>query len=325
MLAASPILVRTGSRLHFGLWAWGDQHEHEFGGVGMMVQQPELVVNIDSASQFETSGPLADRLENFAQRCQAAWGWDELPPCNLSTPSVPPQHAGFGLGTQLGLAVTQGLATWTGHEIFLAAAEFARIAGRANRSSVGTYGFLQGGLIVDRGKRSGSPVGELAARVDVPPDWRVLLITPRHTRGVAGEAERAAFAKVPAVPLEVTTQLQQLAEAEIVPAVQAGEFDHFSESLFEYGRLAGQCFASVQGGPYASESIEAIVHWLRSEGVAGVGQSSWGPTVFAFSRSAQSAEELVRRLQKKRDAELFDLVVASANNQAATVEAYSNP
>lgn len=324
MPATSPISVRTGSRLHFGLWAWGERHPREFGGVGMMLEQPELVVAVEAAPQFEASGPLADRLQAFAERCQAAWGWATLPACRLSTPRVPPQHAGFGLGTQLGLAVTQGLASWHQSPV-TSAAEFARIAGRAKRSSVGTYGFLQGGLLVDRGKQAGDHVGELANRVAIPSAWRVVLITPRHTRGVAGEAERAAFAKLPAVPLEVTAELQHLAEAAMVPAAETGDFDHFSQSLFEYGHLAGRCFASVQGGPYASESVESLVRWLRSEGIDGVGQSSWGPTVFAFTRSATEATQLAKQLQQSPQAGAFDLVITKAKNQGAAVGPYNKP
>jgi predicted sugar kinase len=37
----------------------------------------------------------------------------------------------------------------------------------------------------------------------------------------------------------------------------------------------------IQGGPYSHALTGAIVQFLRQLGVAGVGQSSWGPATFA--------------------------------------------
>ena len=42
-------------------------------------------------------------------------------------------------------------------------------------------------------------------------------------------------------------------------------------------------FAPAQGGPYARPAVESIVRYLESRGPHGVGQSSWGPTLYAFT------------------------------------------
>jgi predicted sugar kinase len=57
----------------------------------------------------------------------------------------------------------------------------------------------------------------------------------------------------------------------------------------------------VQGGVYASPQAAAIVEELRGVGFVGVGQSSWGSTIFGFGASSDdrigpSAERVRQRL-----------------------------
>src|SRR5690606_38224673 len=120
-------------------------------------------------------------------------------------------------------------------------------------------------------------LGQLTHWGIFPPDWRFVLFIPTSQTGCAGPAEDRAFADLPPVPHEVTQQLETLATAELVPAVAAGDFSRFSDALFAYGRLAGQCFAAVQGGAFCSSRTAALIDWLRGHGISGVGQSSWGP------------------------------------------------
>ena len=57
--------------------------------------------------------------------------------------------------------------------------------------------------------------------------------------------------------------------------------------------MMGEVFAPHQGGAYASARGEAIAEFARRHGAAGVGQSSWGPTVFAIVRGAAAARDLI--------------------------------
>jgi predicted sugar kinase len=58
-------------------------------------------------------------------------------------------------------------------------------------------------------------------------------------------------------------------------------------------------FAPVQGGTYAGPRVAALVEFIRAQGIAGVGQSSWGPAVFAVVADEERAEGLVRLLSKQ--------------------------
>lgn len=319
MLQEPSFTIRTAARLHFGLWGWGCAGEREFGGVGMMIRQPELAVRFTNCSRFETSGAYSSRIREVANQCVQAWRIDGLPNCRIETLASPPQHAGFGVGTQLSLCVAAGLARWIS-EKGLTPLELALAAKRGLRSAIGTHGFGRGGLLIDAGKRQAEPVGELAARVAVSEQWRVLLITPRGKSGIEGEQERTAFANLPPVEPQTTQDLKRLAFEQIAPACESGDFARFAEAIYQYGRLAGECFATVQGGAYCSIEVAQTVERLRGMGVIGVGQSSWGPTVFGFLPNEEACTASRPEIEKQWDRDRYHLTFTQASNQGAMIE-----
>src|ERR1700722_15761800 len=117
--------IRAPSRLHFGLMsllaegsAWPDRKgcpilpARRFGGVGLMIESPGLVLRVEPASDWSAEGPLAGRALETA-RCFAAAVEADAPgatnPQRLLIESAPCEHVGLGTGTQLALAVAQGL------------------------------------------------------------------------------------------------------------------------------------------------------------------------------------------------------------------------
>jgi beta-RFAP synthase len=312
--------VVAPSRLHFGLLSFGDASVRRFGGAGAMIDRPGLRLRIERAEWFEAVGPLAGRVratvEQLASIRQAA-----LPACRFEIVEAPAEHVGLGTGTQLALSVVAGLAAIETGETALEAFdwnELSAAAGRAARSSVGTYGFALGGLIMEQGKLAGETLGPLEYRVDLPPDWRFVLVVPRRMRGLSGDEERRAFDELPPVPKEVTAALRRELVNELFPAAACGEFERFSQSLYRYGRQAGMLFAAQQGGPFASPEVARLVCAIRELGVRGVGQSSWGPTVFALAASPQAAEELSQRIRPFADPD-HSIMTASPNNAGARI------
>ena len=301
----NSITIEAPSRLHFGMFSFKQPGVRQFGGVGLMLSEPAYVLRASQAKRFEAVGPGAERVALAARRLvQANWlplpatdVIESLPTCRIEVCSSPRPHVGLGSGTQLALATAASLAT-----LFETPApsypKAARITGRGERSAVGLLGFTRGGLIVEAGKQTSEEISPLAAHVHLPEAWRCLLLCPRDEMGKAGEAERTAFAQLPSVAPAVTARLAQMALLELVPAAILGDFDAFSEAAYAFGRLAGECFAPGQGGPYASPRLESLVARLRAIGVRGVGQSSWGPTLFAFVQDAPSAAGLASRLQR---------------------------
>src|SRR5262245_46231150 len=115
-MPADSITVSAPSRLHFGLLAFGGGQPRQFGGAGVMIRQPGLVLRISAAPQFAASGPLAERALAFARRFAEARLDRALPACRIEILAAPAEHVGLGLGTQLGLSVAAGLAAWCGLE-----------------------------------------------------------------------------------------------------------------------------------------------------------------------------------------------------------------
>ena len=300
------VTISTPSRLHFGLLRFEQIDGPSFGGLGMMIAEPRCTLRLTAASEWQSNGPDAERAITHAQQALAHLVAAGQRPAgaNQQTPpalrievldSIPP-HQGLGSGTQLALAIAAGVRTLYGVPP-ASAEELAAMVGRGRRSAIGCHGFLQGGLLYELGSLPNEPLGRLAQRVEVPAAWRIVLIAASPAAGLSGEHEASAFGQLPPVPAATTARLAQLAEASILPAVANIDFDLFGEALFEYGRLAGDCFSSVQGGPYASAEIAACVETLRSLGVRGVGQSSWGPTVFAFAGDQAHADDVVARMR----------------------------
>lgn len=333
--ASGQVRVVAPSRLHFGLLSFGRDDVRQYGGIGLMVDRPTVRLRLDRAECYETRFELTDKLMppadaatirrslavrvgEFAGRWAAFHKLPAPPCCCISIESAPLQHVGLGTGTQLALSVAAGLNALFGLGE-PSAVELAMSVGRGLRSAVGTYGFVLGGLIVERGKLPGEAIAPLDCRLDLPADWRALLIQSAATSGLSGSDEQQAFDNLPPVPDDVTRRLTDEIRLVMLPAAARGDFDEFSESVYRYGRLAGQCFAPIQGGPYNGPDLERLVESIRACGIRGVGQSSWGPTLFALLPDAAAAEALQRRLTETLPPPLPMMLSTSLNHRGAQV------
>jgi beta-RFAP synthase len=310
--------VTAPSRLHFGLWSLSGGSGRQFGGVGAMVEQPGLALEVRPWPQLVATGPLADRAVYYARRWAEFHG-HPTPSCQLQVVSAAPQHVGLGIGTQLALSIAAGLNRLCGLPS-QTSPELALSVGRGLRSAVGTYGFVLGGLIVEQGKLPGEPVSPLDCRIELPDQWRFVLARPTGLAGLAGDDEASAIASLPAVPPHVTELLVAEVREQLVPGAATADFPLFAESLYRYGNLSGRCFAPRQGGPYNGPLLTRLVEQIRSLGAVGVGQSSWGPTLFAVQPSQAAAEQLAARLQRLADVPQLQIVIAPPCNRGARID-----
>jgi beta-RFAP synthase len=300
------------------MFGFGHADRPQFGGVGLMIEPPAVEVTIERAAAFRATGALSDRTRDLVDAAAASWNLVHLPPCEVRVHS-PPSHVGLGVGTQHSLAVAAGLRRFL--RLPDRAAELlAHDVARGRRSSVGTFGFQHGGLIVDAGHTPGAPLGKLARRIAVPHAWRFVLACRSNQCGLSGPTETEAFSRLPPVPDDVTRQLWDIVHSEMVPALEQAECRAFGESVYRFGVLAGECFAAVQGGPFASREIALLVEAIRDFGIPGAGQSSWGPTVFAVCESETSAHRLCDWLSSRTDSHTYKLSIASPNNHGAQIE-----
>jgi predicted sugar kinase len=175
-------------------------------------------------------------------------------------------------------------------------------------------------MIVEAGKRSEDEISPLLHRVPLPEDWRFLLIRSTESEGLSGENERQAFGRLPPVPVEVTARMCQDLLLELIPAAIEGDFSAFSKALFRFGEDAGRCFAPQQGGVYGSAQMTWAVEELCKLGVAGVAQSSWGPTVFAVLPDQHAAEEIQAHFERSRQARSLTCTIARPRNEPARMD-----
>jgi beta-RFAP synthase len=242
----------------------------------------------------ELAARAAKSISTYRKRCPA-----ESKPsyCEMELWSAIPSHQGLGAGTQLGMAVATALSLLSG-DADVDPSTLARWVGRGSRSAIGIRGFERGGFLVDAGKERDEQIGRLEARVDVPADWRFLLINPPDAAsGLSGEAESAALKRLPATSLEMTERLRRLAMAEMLPALTAGDCNRFGEAVFEFGQLVGEYFRPIQGGIYSTPQSAELVEWIRREGYRGVAQTSWGPTLAVCCVDQTSAQLLREKMQ----------------------------
>jgi beta-RFAP synthase len=289
--------ITSPSRLHFGLLSFGDSTRRQFGGAGVMLGEPALRVRFEPSKEWNFAGPPADRVRELTERILLRLSslGRTIQPQRIEVFAAPRGHVGFGSGTQLGLAIAAGIL----HSQNLAITgleQLMLLTGRGLRSSVGSYGFLHGGLIVEAGKFPGETLAPLVKQLPLPQAWRVLLVIPRASQGLSGAPEKEAFAALPPVPAATSDRLAAELLFEMIPAAASADFARFAASVGRYGELAGNCFATIQHGAYASEHVTAIVRTLQEHGAPGVGQSSWGPLVFAWAESSCAAEELAQRV-----------------------------
>jgi beta-ribofuranosylaminobenzene 5'-phosphate synthase len=314
---SGTVHVRAPCRLHFGMFGFGRSDRPQFGGVGLMVEPPCVEVDLSPADCFSAQGDHALRAKQFAELAVEHWRLLSLPNCRIDVHS-PPDHVGLGVGTQLGLAIAAGLRRYLGLPELPAEVQ-ATSVGRGQRSAVGTHGFQLGGLIVDAGKASDEAVGKLGLRIALPAAWRFVLVRSTGAIGVAGDRESEAFAALPPVPESVSRELWRIVNEQMLPAVGARNHVKFGEGVYHFGRLAGECFSAAQGGPFASAAIAELVAAIRAVGVTGVGQSSWGPTVFALTADEAEAQRLAQCLRDRNLAAECEITIARPNNAGASI------
>lgn len=320
--------IRTGSRLHFGLIRLGSG-PLRFGGLGVMIEAPGVSLSARRAAQWSCVGPASNefavRVLKFAALFQPQIPTEMLPKalaCELHT--APAAHTGLGSGTQLDLAIAAAVYTIAGQAL-PSPRQLAMETRRGRRSAIGCHGFYQGGLLFEGGKEDLEPLSDLQCRVDFPAAWRFVLIRPPKAVGVAGAMEQQVFDQSPRIDDDHAEGMSRLARDVILPATIEADFTSFSAALYTYGCLAGASFAYAQGGIFSHMLTRQHVDDLRRRGVAGVGQSSWGPTVFALTESESDATQLIADLHASPLYEHCVIWKAAGLNQGATIRTSANP
>jgi beta-ribofuranosylaminobenzene 5'-phosphate synthase len=279
--------VTTAARLHFGFQNLSLAHERLYGGVGLALAEPQLVLEAEQADTVECDDPAA---EAYVRRVVETL---EVPGASVTVDERFPRHVGLGSGTQLALATLIAVVRAYGRTAD--ARTVAPELGRGGRSGVGVATFESGGFVVDGGhpteQFTAKPPAEgdwdvppVVAAHDVPADWRFLLVVPDSEPGQSGGAEdRSMRTAVERADPGIADQISTLLTRRLLPAIANRDRQRFGGAAARLGRLNGAWYADEQGGVYRPPAGGIVDRLSDASAITGAGQSSWGPTVWGLT------------------------------------------
>jgi beta-RFAP synthase len=313
---ARAVRVTAHARLHLGFLDLHGGLGRKFGSLGVSLEEPRTALTGRPAERLTVSGPSAERARQVASRLMDGMGVSGG--FDLSIEEAIPEHAGLGSGTQLALALGTAIAQCAGRSVD--PRRIALIARRGARSGIGIGAFTLGGVILDGGRAEDEDAPPpIVSRLEFPEAWRVLLIFDPRNGGLHGSAEYDAFRLLPQFPERLAADLCRLMLMQALPALAEADLPRFGEAVTELQRRVGDFFSPVQGGRFSSPHVAAALAWLEAAGIAGFGQSSWGPTGFAFAASPAEGEALMAEAERRWGGSLrFKLV--KGRNRGAEIE-----
>jgi len=313
---SAAIRVAAPARLHLGFLDLNGDLGRRYGSIGLSIDRPSTELTVATADQHSASGQESQRtlalVRKFAGE-QPGKGYA------INVSEAIPAHAGLGSGTQLALAIGAAVAAIEGRT--LSAADIASLGERGARSGIGVEAFTSGGFIIDGGKGKTDRPPPVTLRSDFPPEWRVMLILDPRNAGVSGEAELTAFAGLPPFPETSAAHICHLVLMKLMPGLKEGDIGTFGSALTEIQEIVGAHFATKQGGSaWTSKAVGHLASRMRELGATGIGQSSWGPTGFAFVDSQKAAERLYHSLNEDAKGDGLEILIAHGRNSGARIE-----
>jgi len=305
------------ARLHLGFLDMNGGLGRRFGSLGLAIDGRATRLSIRRAAQTQIEGPEAERASSHLDLLKDRFGLTSN--YRLQIHEAIPAHAGLGSGTQLALAIAAALRRL--EDVAPDLSEDAVLLQRGARSGIGAGLFERGGLIVDGGRGERTMTPPVIARMDFPQDWRVILVLDPHLEGAHGQQERAAFAQLDDFDAAAAGEICRLVLIKALPALAERDIGSFGDAIARIQDIVGDYFAPAQGGaPYVSPAVAEVMEHLRRHGAKGTGQSSWGPTGFAFARDLDEARRLSDLAQEKVTVSGLDIVICKGLNHGALVK-----
>jgi len=312
--------VTVPARLHLGFLDLNGSLGRRFGSIGLAVAGLRTRIAFTRAASTGVTGPEHERVgtyvANMAQHLEAAGL--RAAPVAVEVLEVVPAHCGLGSGTALALAVAAGVRYVNALPLDMHGD--ALHLGRGARSGAGMGLFHTGGLVVDGGNGRRGLAAPVISHMVFPPHWRAILLLDPARRGIHGLAEVQAFKELPAFSENDAGRLCRLVVMRMLPAVVEHDLASFGAAVTEIQSVVGSYFAPAQGGSaFTSPDVEAVLTDLAAAGATGIGQTSWGPTGFAFASSPDDADRLARRARSHPRGRDLDVRVCAAFNRAAEI------
>jgi beta-ribofuranosylaminobenzene 5'-phosphate synthase len=313
------VTVTVPARLHLGFLDLNGRLGRRFGSIGLAISDLRTSIAIRRTKRSEVSGPESDRVRQYLQTMERSLALDGGHAVTVS--EAVPAHAGLGSGTQLALAVAAGLRRL--HDRTLDVEGDALHLGRGTRSGIGIGLFSRGGFIVDGGRGLEPTPAPIISHLPFPDHWRVIVVLDPNRCGVHGADEVTTFAALPPMPEADAARICRLVLMRALPALAEHDLASFGAAIKELQVRLGDYFAPAQGGArFTSSDVAAVLDTLDRAGAFGIGQSSWGPTGFAFAPSPKEADRLAAIARQGPSGRGLDIRVCKGLNRGAEIVAH---
>lgn len=313
------VYIKTPARLQMGLIDLNGDLGRIFGGIGVGIHCPNVVLEAETSKIFSVVGKQTELVETIAERFFETYRVQ--PKAFLRVRQTIPEHVGLGSGTQLALAVAVALAKLS--NVKSSTQELAFVLGRMQRTAVGTTIFERGGFVVDGGKtvknESSTQFPPLTFHQSFPADWCFVVAIPNGDKGLANDAENSAFKQLPRMPAEDVGRVCRLIMMKLIPSLVEHDIENFGEALTQIQAVIGDYFAQVQGGRYSSSATADSIKFMQQIGAYGVGQSSWGPTCYGLFRKTEAEEARLKVQSFLKNSVGGQAFTAQANNRGAYI------
>lgn len=315
------IKIKTPSRLHLGILDLNGNLGRLYGSIGVAIEKPNLILEMRSAERLEVCGDGRDVVINLIKKFSRFYRIK--PKVMVELRKWIPEHVGLGSGTQLALAVATSLSGI--YKLDATTRELAMAMERGILSGIGIAAFEVGGFVIDSGINVLDPMPpQVVFHHLFPENWSFVVAIPRVKRGFSGIKEREAFKRIIPAPEKIPAQICRIVQMKMLPSLIEEDIETFGRSLSEIDKKTGLYFKDVQSGIYREKISQRLIEFMLDFGSYGVGQSSWGPTVYGLTKKKES-EDLENEVREFLDENKIrgDVFSANANNRGALVEVKS--
>ena len=318
------VVIQTPSRLHLTLTDLTGSSGRVDGGVGISLDEPNILLEAERDRDLVAVGENADRALAAARAVQQHLN---LGGARLCIRSGYRMHVGLGGGTQLGIAAGKAMCELYNQP--LSVREIARIISRGGTSGIGTAAFETGGFLIDGGhsfgpgrdKTSFSPSSAclgvrpapVIARHDFPHEWKIILAMPEVAAGAHGSREVDIFREYCPLPAAEVHELCYQILVRMVPSLVEGSLDEFGAAVNRVQEIGFKKIEVMLQHPV----VHNLMAQMREAGAACAGLSSFGPAVYAIADTQSRDIEAAAR-EAMRDVG-GEVLITRARNEGARV------
>ncbi len=329
------VRITTPCRIHLSLIDENGYTSRVDGGIGLMLNQPNVVLEVSNhANKFtiECDRYYRESVQVINQKASKIFKLFHINNKNFhfDLKKYYPRHVGLGSRTQLSLAIGTAIATIKDMDIPVK--EITKMVERGGTSGIGWRGFETGGFILDGGHDFGvgkekedflpsSSAGSAnpaltISRYNIPENWRFVLVIPNVKPGAHGEDEVKIFKNYTPIPREEVNEVSHQILMKVLPGILKNDLKCFGEGL---KRIQSIGFKKIEIS-LQHQIVRDILMFFENYGVKAYGMSSFGPSVIGITETDAEAEKLKKSVEEFTKDIGGHYYICKPNNNGAKIE-----